>query len=202
MIVATGTVTPVVWLCNLLLARGAHGPIEVARFGAAYNWFAVVSAVPAVLAQVEFVRMARSRATGDVKGLARGYRLFTLQNFAFVAPIVAIGIAAAGPMGDLFRLDGPSTRNCIRVLLASALVASLGNPAGMFLAVIDRIWIASLLNIGWACIVLTLGWILRQSGASGIAVAFLIAYSTHFVVATTIAWRMLARPGSIRPAEV
>ena len=202
MLLATGTVTPVAWLCNVLLARSAHGAIEIARFGAAYNWFAVVSAIPAVLAQVEFVRMARSRAAGDVKGLAHGYRLFTLQNLAFVTPIVAIGIAAAGPLGDLFRLDDPATRNCIRLLLASALMAGLGNPVGLFLAVIDRIWIASLLNIGWACIVLALGWILRQSGASGIAAAFLIAYSTHFVVATAIAWRTLARPISIGPAEV
>lgn len=202
MILATGTVTPVVWLCNVMLARGAHGPIEVARFGAAYNWFAVVSAIPAVLAQVEFVRMARSRATGDVKGLARGYRLFTLQNLIFVAPIVTVGIAAAGPLGDLFRLDDSATRNGIRLLLASALLASLGNPAGMFLAVVDRIWIASLLNIGWAGLALTLAWVFRNSGATGVAAAFLVAYSTHFVVATTIVWRMLARPIAVGPARV
>jgi len=196
MLLAAGMITPVVWLCNALLARSANGLSEVARFSAGYNWFAVASSIPAVLAQVEFVRMSKSRATGDSKGLARALRLFVAQNLLFVAPVVIAGAAIAGTLMALFQVDDAQARLCLRLLLASALVASLGNPAGMFLAVIDRIWIASLLNVGWACITLGCATWLRGAGAVGVGVAFLIGYFVHFLVASTIAWKLVDRAPS------
>jgi O-antigen/teichoic acid export membrane protein len=196
MLLAAGMITPVVWLCNAMLARSANGLNEVARFSAGYNWFAVASSIPAVLAQVEFVRMSRSRARGDSKGLARALRLFVAQNLLFVAPVVIAGAAIAGVLMGLFQVDDAQARLCLRLLLAAALVASLGNPAGMFLAVIDRIWIASLLNVGWACIALACASWLRGAGAVGVGVAFLIGYSVHFLVANAIAWRLVDRAPS------
>ena len=57
--------------------------------------------------------------------------------------------------------------------------ASLGNPAGLLLAVIDRIWVASMLNIGWAVVALTAAWSLRGHGAVSWSAAFAIAYTLH-----------------------
>jgi len=191
MLLAAGMITPVVWLCNTLLARGADALIEVARFNAGYNWFAVVSAIPAVLAQVEFVHMARAQATGDTQRLAQGLKLFVAQNLLLVAPVVIAGASLAGLMMGLFSVDDPQARSTLRLLLAAALFASLGNPAGMYLAATDRIWIASLLNIAWALIVLGCAAWLRDLGAFGIAIAFVIGYVIHFLTASSIAWRMI-----------
>lgn len=191
MLLAAGMITPVVWLCNTLLTRSADALIEVARFNAGYNWFAVVSAIPAVLAQVEFVHMARAQATGDTQRLAHVLKLFIAQNLLFVAPVVIAGASLAGLMMGLFSVDDAQARSTLRLLLAAALFASLGNPAGMYLAATDRIWIASLLNIAWALVVLACAAWLRDLGAIGIGIAFVIGYAIHFFAASAVVWRMI-----------
>lgn len=193
MLVAAGMITPVAWLSSALLSHYGDALLEVARFSAGYNWFAVVSAIPAVLAQVEFVRMARARAIGDTRRLSDVLRTAVAQNFALVAPVTVTGMILAGPLMGLFQVDDAAARLTLRLLLGAALFASLGNPAGMFLAVTERIWLASLLNFGWGLVVLACSWWLRDEGAIGVGIGFLIGYGAHFLVASTIAWRVASR---------
>ncbi len=196
-LVAAGLVAPVVWGVNAMVARGPEPLANLARFNAAYSWFAVVSFLPAVLAQVEFVRMSQAKARGDTALLAREMRRFVLQNALVMLPLVLAGAALAWLLVGVYRLDGPAAERTLVLMLAAAFVASLGNPAGLFLAVIDRIWLASGLNVGWGIITLALAWWLRDGGAQSVAWAFLLGYAAHCIVATLIAQRLLARePGS------
>ena len=196
-LIAAGLVAPVVWGVNALVSRGPEPLANLARFNAAYSWFAVVSFVPAVLAQVEFVRMSQAKARGDTALLAREMRRFVLQNALVMLPIVVVGAALASQLVGVYRLEGPAAERTLMLMLAAAFVASLGNPAGLFLAVIDRIWLASGLNVAWGIITLALAWWLRDGGAQSVALAFLLGYAFHCLVATLLAQRLLARePGS------
>jgi O-antigen/teichoic acid export membrane protein len=192
-LLAAGIVTPVVWLTNTFFAQGNAPLREVARFNASFSWFSVAMFVPAVLAQVEFVRMSQAKARKDMAGLAHAYLLFILQNLALMLPIAFVGGIFAGPLMGLFQVDDPDGRLSLRLMLGAAVVASLGNPAGLLLAVIDRIWVAAFLNIGWAVVALIAAWSLRSHGAVGVGAAFATAYTLHFIVAATLAWRMIAR---------
>jgi hypothetical protein len=69
-------------------------------------------------------------------------------------PIAFVGGIFAGPLMGLFQVDDPDGRLALRLMLGAAVVASLGNPATLLLAVIDRIWVASVLNISWAVVAL------------------------------------------------
>lgn len=191
MLLAAGMITPVAWLSNTLLARSPDPLTEIARFNAGYNWFAVVSSIPAVLAQVEFVHMAKARAIGDTGRLIRVLKLFIAQNLLIVAPVVVGGALLAGPLMGLFNIDDAQARSTLRLLLAAALLASLGNPAGMYLAATDRIWVASFLNIVWGVIVLGCAWGLRGRGAEGVAMAFVVGYAVHLCAANAIVWRVV-----------
>jgi O-antigen/teichoic acid export membrane protein len=191
MFIAVGMVPPVLWICNGLLARDGN-LLDVARINAAYGWFALMSFLPAMLAQVEFVRVSQLKARGDVAGLARVLRRFIVQNLVLMLPVAAAGVALAGPLMNLYRVDDADGRLCLRLMLCAALIASLGNPAGLFLTVVDRIWIASLFNIGWAVIAMMAALALRDRGSVGIAFAFLVAYALHFLVATAVAHRIVA----------
>jgi O-antigen/teichoic acid export membrane protein len=196
-LIAAGLVAPVVWGVNALVSGGPEPLANLARFNAAYSWFAVASFVPAVLAQVEFVRMSQAKARGDTALLAREMRRFVLQNALVMLPIALAGAALAWLLVGVYRLEGPAAERTLILMLAAAFVASLGNPAGLFLAVIDRIWLASGLNVGWGIITLALAWWLRDGGAQSVALAFLLGYAAHCIVATLIAQRLLARePGS------
>jgi O-antigen/teichoic acid export membrane protein len=93
----------------------------------------------------------------------------------------------------VYRLEGPDAEHTLLLMLAAAFVASLGNPAGLFLAVIDRIWLASALNVAWGIITLALAWWLRDGGAQSVALAFLLGYALHCVAAMLVAHRLLAR---------
>lgn len=192
-LIAAGLVAPVVWGVNAMVSRGPEPLANLARFNAAYSWFAVVSFVPAVLAQVEFVRMSQAKARGDTALLAREMRRFVLQNALVMLPIVVVAAALASLLVGVYRLEGPAAERTLMLMLAAAFVASLGNPAGLFLAVIDRIWLASGLNVAWGIITLALAWWLRDGGAQSVALAFLLGYAFHCLVATLLAQRLLAR---------
>ncbi|MEP7275438.1 MAG: lipid II flippase MurJ [Betaproteobacteria bacterium] len=186
-----------VWICNAILARGDAPLPAVARFNAAYNWFAVAAFLPNVLAQVEFVHLSRAKARGDTAGLKPILRLAMAQNLLVMLPLAALGFALSGPLMGLFRVDDIDGRTTLLLMLAAALVASLSNPTGVYFAVIDRIWLATGLNVGWGVVALGLAWALRDHGAVGMGVAFLAAFVVHLACAATLALRLKA-PGSAR----
>ncbi|HVE50490.1 MAG TPA: hypothetical protein VNG69_12855 [Casimicrobiaceae bacterium] len=191
--ISSGLITLVVWLVNAIIARGPNPLVEVSRFNAAYSWFAVVSFAPAVLAQVEFVRLSRTKAAGGVATLSDEMRRFTLRNAQLMAILcVAIAVFASPAMG-LYRAEGVEAERTLQLLMAAAFMQAIGNPAGLFLAVIDRIWLASALNFAWGMMTLAACWLLRDAGAVGATTAFLVAYAIHFAVATLVARRLVAR---------
>jgi O-antigen/teichoic acid export membrane protein len=193
MLVAAGLVTPVMWLVNALLARSAAPLDELSRFNAAYSWFAVLSFVPGVLAQVEFVAIAQARARGDTREMSRKLRRFVVQNALVMLPL-ALAIAALAPfLVGLYRLEGPLAERTLVLMAAAAFVASLGNPAGLFLSATDRTWIASALNLAWGLATISLCWLFREQGATGAALAFLVGYAVHCAIAILVAHVLLAR---------
>jgi len=197
-LLAAGIVTPVVWLCTLILARGEEPLANVARFNAAMTWYSVLSFAPGVLAQVEFVRLSARKGAGELHRLRAEFLQFVLQNLALMLPIVLVAMALAHWLMGLFGLHDDPSAHALRILLVGILSASLANPAGLFLAVVDRIWVASLLNVGWAVIALLLAWLLRGQGTQGVVLAFAIAYTLHFLVATACALRLTPRHGHAR----
>jgi O-antigen/teichoic acid export membrane protein len=192
-LLAAGIVTPVVWLCTLILARGDEPLANVARFNAAMTWYSVLSFAPGVLAQVEFVRLSARKGAGELQKLRAEFLQFVLQNLALMLPIVAIAMALASWLMGLFGLHDEASAHALRILLVGILAASLGNPAGLFLAVVDRIWVASVLNVGWALVALSLAWLLRAHGTQGVVLAFAIAYTAHLLVASACALRLTPR---------
>jgi len=80
-------------------------------------------------------------------------------------PIALAGIALAGPLMELFRVDDADGRWTLRMMIAAAFIASLGTPTGLFFAVIDRIWLATMLSLGWAALTLALAWLQANSHA-------------------------------------
>lgn len=185
----TAMVPVVVWSCNIVLTRGAQPLPAIARFNAAYNWYAVAAFVPNVLAQVEFVHLSQARARGDAAALVHILKMAVLQNILVMLPLAALGAALAGPLMALFHVDDADGRRCLQLMLAAALIASVSNPTGVFFAVVDRIWIATALNLAWAVVALTGAWIWRDSGAVGIALAFVVAYAVHLIAAVVLALR-------------
>jgi O-antigen/teichoic acid export membrane protein len=197
-LLAAGIVTPVVWLCTLILARGGEPLANVARFNAAMTWYSVLSFAPGVLAQVEFVRLSARKGAGELHRLRTEFLQFVLQNLALMLPIVLVAMAVAHGLMGLFGLHDDASAHALRILLIGILAASLANPAGLFLAVVDRIWVASLLNVGWAVVALALAWALRARGTEGVVLAFAIAYTLHFLVASACALRLTPRHGPAR----
>ena len=93
----------------------------------------------------------------------------------------------------LYRTTGAAAESTLQFLMAAAFAASLGNPAGLFLAVIDRIWLASALNLGWGIIAVAVSWAMRDHGAPGVTFAFLVGYALHAVVAHWVVHRQIPR---------
>jgi len=180
----------VVWLANLLLARGPAPVLNIARFNAAYNWYAIATFVPTVMIQVEFVHLSRARASGEGYEFLRLLRYAVLQNVLVMTALVVAGALLAGPLMGLFRVDDADGRLCLRLLFLAALFIGTGTPLVLAFTIMDKVWIATTLNVGWALLTLGIAWFLRDLGAVAIGIAFAAAYAVHVVVTAMVAMRL------------
>jgi len=192
MLLFIAIVPALVWGCNAILANGAAPLAEVARFNAAYNWYAVAAFLPNVLAQVEFVRLSRAKSSGDGAALKSILRLAIAQNAVVMLALVGVGLAVAGPLAELFRVDDAPGRLAVRLMLVTALIVALANPTGVFFAVVDRIWLATWLLVAAGALTFAFAWALGGHGAVGMGVAFVAGFGLHAVAAVAIALRLLA----------
>lgn len=192
----------VVWLANLMLARGPDPTLAIARFNAAYNWYAIATFVPSVMNQVEFVHLSRARARGEGQTFLRLFRYSVLQNAVVMAVLVGVGLLLSSTLMALFRVDDAAGRLCLRLLFIAAYFVGVGLPFILMFTIIDQVWVATALNFAWGALTLTGAWLLRDLGAVGLGVAFAVAYAFHLTAAALLAVRFARRLVGSERAEV
>jgi O-antigen/teichoic acid export membrane protein len=190
-ILYTAVFPVVVWVANLLLARGPDAVLNIARFNAAYNWYAIATFVPTVMIQVEFVHLSRARASGQGYEFLRLLRYAVLQNMLVMAALVVAGTLLAGPLMSLFRVDDADGRLCLRLLFLAALFIGTAVPLILAFTIMDKVWIATAHKVGWGLLTHGIACFLRDLGAVAIGIAFAAAYAAHVAVTAMVAIRLM-----------
>jgi O-antigen/teichoic acid export membrane protein len=178
---ANASVGPVTWMVNALLINRPRGYSEMGVFNAAYQWRTAMIFLPTLIGQV--VMPMLSSLQGE-KGRQSARKILlgaTLLNALFVLPALLPILFLSN---RIMAFYGPGFASRGMVLLVTALTAGLyaiETPVGDIIAASGRMWLAALINLGWACVFVGSAWFFLRIGwgADGLAAAYLIAYSVH-----------------------
>jgi O-antigen/teichoic acid export membrane protein len=185
-------VSPVTWLASFWLSRQPNGYGELGLFGAANQWRMAVSFIPAVLSQ-PILPLLASLAGGYNRSFNRLVIFSALLNGG-AAVVVSAAVVLAAPVIAIFY--GKSYIGLYSVLiplLAAGIISCACGPIGNALASQEKMWVGFLLNLVWACCLLTSAYVTtRSAGARGLAYAFLAAYLVHLLTTACCVFRFNA----------
>jgi O-antigen/teichoic acid export membrane protein len=180
-VLASLTVTPVNWLCNVLLGKQAGGDLQVAIFGAADRWRSSILLVPNAVATIVLPILANLAGQKDER--RRNKVLF--YNIVFVGGFTlaaALGLSLFAPfIMTGYGKDFVPGQGVLVLLLFSAVLNATISVIGQSIASAGKMWWGMILNFIWGVALVGSAWFLIRWGAVGLAWANLIAYGLHLV---------------------
>jgi O-antigen/teichoic acid export membrane protein len=175
-------VTPVFWLCYLMLTR-SNGFEEVAVLDAARQFQLMILFIPGTIAQVILPLLVQTNSANQKSQYAKTIKYNMLLN-VIIALVVALPLMILSPYVMGFYGEGFSEgAMTLCVLAVTAIVIAANNVVGQIIASQGKMWIGFIFNLTWACALLFGCYfaILLNTGAFGVAVAMMIAYLLHAI---------------------
>ena len=170
---------PVVWAAAALLVRSPGGLGEMGAYNAASQWRVLVAFVPSALSSIALPMLSQLLAQGQSRRFVRALWMNIGVNAA-AGMLVAIPISAGAYW--IMAAYGPGFAERWPALVALCFVAVLQATNGVVAQAListGRMWWGFVLNAAWAVELLTAAWLLLPLGATGLALAHLIAYVLH-----------------------
>lgn len=197
---SSALVPPVLWIANVLLARQPDGYAEVAIFGAASQWRAVVAFLPAVLAQPLLPLLTAALLSGKRATFRRLALAGVLLNTTSAAAVALVIVAGAPLIATFYGKGFAQSVPVLMELSVATVIGAAASAIGYVLASVDDMWAGVLLNGIWAATFLAILYSRASHlGAPTVARAFLVAYGVHAVTTTVYTLyrlhRVVAKPG-------
>lgn len=175
-------VGPVHWAAQAILANTTNGYTELAVLGIAMQWFNLILFVPGSAGRV-VLPILTDYVTRNDRGNSRNILLLAMSANAIITVPLALLIGVFSPQIMSLYGKGYEADHVALVLSASiAALVAVQVPVGSLLAARSRLWLGSLMNLGWALVYLTAACALAYKGAAGILMALGAGYIIH------IAW--------------
>jgi O-antigen/teichoic acid export membrane protein len=186
-------VGPVVWACNALLVNRPGGYSEMGIFNAANQWRAAIVFLPGTLGTVLLPVLANLHGAQD----AARYRKALSYNVALNAGIslaIAGGVALlAGPIMRSYGAEFAHGTTALILLAVAAVLSATLSGIGQAIVSSGNMWWGFALNAIWGVVLLGSARALVHRGATGLALAWCIAYGVHLVTVGLYAWGFLLR---------
>jgi O-antigen/teichoic acid export membrane protein len=181
---------PSMWVANTILVTTPGGFAEMGLFNAADRWRTLILFLPSLLGGVTLPMLASLRGEAASqryhKLLWNNIKLSVLASAAVAAPIALLAPWIMASFGPGFR-DGSWV---LITLCTTAVVFAPYWIVGQSLVSRGHVWTMFLFNLGWAVTLLAAAWLLRGYGATGLALAYLLADMARLTAALVYANRM------------
>ena len=176
-------VSPVIWICNAILANRADGYAQLGIFSAANQWRIAILFIPGMLAQVVLPMLSNLNNQIDYAKYTKVLKYNILINGG-TALLMAACVALLARL--IMRSYGPGFEQGLWVLVCLAfttVLVSVNNVVGQAIASKGHMWVGLSFNTLWAIVLLFATFILIPLGygALGLAIANLIAYLFHCI---------------------
>lgn len=175
-------VSPVLWTCNAMLVNQPHGFEEMAVFDAANQWRSAILFIPANLSQIALPLLAGSAENKKVFTKILKYNILIVF---VISSIVALAVGLFSPVIMSLYGKGFSGHHLVLVILSiSTVLFAVGDIFGKAIAGKGKMWLGFGLNIFWAFVIISATYLLvrRGYGATGLALANIIAYTVHILI--------------------
>lgn len=170
---------PVTWIGTLMLVREPGGFAEMGLFGAANQWFSLLMFVPGVVTQTILPILSEQVGAGGGRA-ARRLAMRSSLIMLIVVALIALPLILGSPWVASAYGEGFEVGTVVFILMfIAAIAASPQGILGNYLAAENRFWLRFRLNLLWAICYLAAAWFLVAQGASGLAIAMVIAYAAR-----------------------
>jgi EPS I polysaccharide export inner membrane protein EpsE len=171
------------WVVQTMLARTNNGYAELALFGIAMQWFNALLFVPSVANKVLMPMLTELVEAKDAVGARAVVKHALIVNFIVTSLIVLVFCLISRFILTAYGENYPTGVYVLSIIATAALLASMMNVSGNLISAHSRMWLGSLMNLGWAVIYIGFSFLAVQRGfgATGVASALLLAYVAHFL---------------------
>ncbi len=163
-------VMPSNWFCNAMLVNRPGGYAEMAVFNAANQWFYVILFIPGLMGEAALPVLFDRMSVRDYRSARKIFITSVKLNTAVILPLIVFGVFSKQIMG-FYGQSFSSGWETMLLTLATAGLQAVQMPAGYMLASSGRMWIAVMMNLGWAVCYVGLGAVLVNWGSLGLASA-------------------------------
>jgi O-antigen/teichoic acid export membrane protein len=178
---------PAHWICHAMLMHSPEGDKQMAVIGITTQWFYALMFIPAAANRIILPVLTDMLAAQEQDKSQRILRVTMLANLIVILPISMILVLISPYIMSLYGVDYRADwMSLVCAVLASA-ISVVCMPLGQFLAASSKMWIAWLINLGWASVYILSTYFLLGYGALGVTVALLIAYLVHALWSMSIA---------------
>jgi O-antigen/teichoic acid export membrane protein len=173
---------PASWLGGAMLVNTPGGYSEMGLFSAANQWYSALLFVPSLLGQATMPVLFERMHAQDTRGCRKIFWATVQANSCVVIPLVMLGCASKhllGLYGEGFSRGWP----VMVMVLATAGIMAIQSPAGHLIAASGRMWTLVWIGAGWAVTFIATNYVFLAWGASGMALARLVACLLNGIVA-------------------
>lgn len=177
-------VIPVSWVLNSLLTKNA-GYFDMAVYSISLQWVSIVNYIMSLFTRAKpiYTQLYSEHNINEFKK--------QLKKVILISATIGLSIALVAILLSRFILGmygaGYVEQNMVFIIMMlAAAVISVQSQFGAVFEAIGKMWIGLLLNLIWAIDLTVFFLILKQYGALGYAIAYLISYSIHCILSWII----------------
>lgn len=191
-LLASVLVGPVLWWTKTFLASKSSYN-EVAVFDVAEQWYTMVLFIPTALGQIILPMLTNTMEEGTIKQYIKLVKTNLIINIG-ISLILSMLVISLGPIILGFYGEGFLNVKALAFMMLTTVASSACNVVGQVIASRDKMWYGFSFNLLWAILLIlytiffvgNLGY-----GASGLALAMLLAYLSHFVLQAIYIWKVI-----------
>ncbi len=173
-------VSPVIWLSNTMMVNQPQGYVMLGSFQAAMQWQRVIMFLPTALSNV-LLTLLSQRATQSSEKLAYFNILSSwVIGLTCAVPLLLLPELVYWIYGEQYSFSVFAPTLSL-VMLFTIIVAYKDGLARVLVAK-SLMWWGVLSNIVWGVLLISATFALREIGAQGLALAYVIAYGLNTIV--------------------
>ena len=184
-LLASVMVGPILWWTKTyLVSKSSYN--EVAIFDVSEQWYTMVLFIPTALGQIILPMLTNTIEEGTFKQYVKLVKTNLTINVG-ISIILSILMILLGPFILGFYGEGFIDIKTLAFMMLTTVASSACNVVGQVIASRDKMWYGFSFNLLWALLLILYTIIFVGSlefGASGLALAMLLAYLSHFILQT------------------
>ncbi|WP_194727122.1 oligosaccharide flippase family protein [Noviherbaspirillum malthae] len=173
---------PAVWITNSVLVAQEGGYTEFGIFTAANQWRNLLLIIPTILSSAILPILSQAHGTHDTLSFKRIVSFNIHLTWLISLPLTVVMALFSPVFGALFGETFDGVDPLISVLMIVCFLGLVNGAVGSSFAGSGRMWIGTAMNFVWAIVLIVTTYLMVPLyGGMGLALSYLISYTTHTV---------------------